>query len=497
MSSKNGNNNIQPTLIMSYMIMIMIMIMTMILIQPILLKGNTIHAFIIPSVIITHNKHYYSTNKVYPFVKNANQHESVFISSLLSSRDNNDNNDNNDIDEEEYEGMEFPGSINQQPSNPTEAKLNLISTISSNVGCIETITDENSPLRYLLPIATTTTTTTTSLTQTNKQQKKKVEDYVMIDVPPYTPKLHSQIQNHCQSTTYSSNDAPIAILITNQNSIYYNDGPGVVYKSHRSDLQFWIKAFPNIQVVIHRIDMPREYHFNITIPNRNHNDDDFTRPMVTQVLDGYGPWSWDSNTKTFKESGRPLTIIEWDDDKVKDFFEAGLNDHDDDNDHDHDDDDPHPYDIRSNEENKSLLAIYTPGHTMGSMCYILPKQHICASGFTIPPSPDNPISRTLDYKGYITTNRATIDRQVQSLQTLKHDYLDRFSIVLPSRGSTLFLNDPLSNNHDNDNDDNENHYEQNQRESLLQVRKERLDEIITQFQKIGKIYESLGITNPK
>lgn len=69
--------------------------------------------------------------------------------------------------------------------------------------------------------------------------------------------------------------------------------------------------------------------------------------------------------------------MEWDDDKVAEFFEAGMESED-----DTDETDNIQEQIRSHRKGKSLLAVYTPGHTMGNMSFILPDIQICVSGFT-------------------------------------------------------------------------------------------------------------------
>ena len=54
---------------------------------------------------------------------------------------------------------------------------------------------------------------------------------------------------------------------------------------------------------MHRIDMPRD-----------------SKACTEQELDGHGPFSYDTETKTdnkFIEIGKSLTVIKWDDDKVK------------------------------------------------------------------------------------------------------------------------------------------------------------------------------------
>ena len=77
----------------------------------------------------------------------------------------------------------------------------------------------------------------------------------------------------------------------------------------------------------------------------------------------------------------------------------------------------------------------------------------------------------LDCRGYITTNRGGVDKQMESAKKLVKTYCDRFDAVLPSRG------DPLSLQGD---------YEQ---KIVL------LLDILDQYEQIGRIYEELGIVD--
>ena len=75
----------------------------------------------------------------------------------------------------------------------------------------------------------------------------------------------------------------------------------IFYVTLKSDLTKWKQAFPKVHVIMYRLDVPRG-----------------CRDMVTQVLDGYGPWGYDEEDGVdgcrFVETGRPLTIEEWDND---------------------------------------------------------------------------------------------------------------------------------------------------------------------------------------
>jgi hypothetical protein len=77
----------------------------------------------------------------------------------------------------------------------------------------------------------------------------------------------------------------------------------------------------------------------------------------------------------------------------------------------------------------------------------------------------------LDCRGYISTNKGGIGRQIESAVSLVQSYADRFKVVLPARGDPLFL--------DGDHEE----------------RKRDLLEILDQYKMIGDIYERLGILN--
>ena len=318
-----------------------------------------------------------------------------------------------------------------------------------------------------------------------------------------------------------------AILLTNQQGIHYDESPAV-YVTRKSDLTKWKKAFPGIQVIMYRLDVPRE-----------------CRGEVTQVLDGYGPWGWDeSSVEThvkelrenardneimrqcgkFVETGRPLTVMEWDDNTKSKVFTQGelpLDDQEEDvkennvesisnnnefpifkSDDDDDDDDVDtlysPEAIRQREEKYRLLAVYTPGHTFGSVTYVFPQRGICCSGYALPLEsyavtfddndygddnedddiqPHSSFGETafvprqgprLDYQGYLATSSSR-PRQMSSALTLINKYIDRFRVVLPARGDVVFL------------------------DSDVESRKKDLMESVGLYRKIGDIYERLGI----
>ena len=258
-----------------------------------------------------------------------------------------------------------------------------------------------------------------------------------------------------------------ALLVTNRDAIHRDEAPSV-FSVRNSDLKYWKQAFPEIDVIAYRLDIPRD-----------------CRESVTQVLDGYGPFAMDEeeenseNGVKFVESGRPLTVVEWDHDVAEDILSGVLPPDDADAEKEFDNhEDYTPEAIRAREEGKRLLAVYTPGHTFGSISYIFPEQGICCSGYTIPVEETRveenfgmgTTGPALDCRGYITTSRAGISRQMRSARTLVRSYADRFKVVMPNRGDPLFLDESL------------------------EERKEVLMEILDQYKKIGDIYEQLGIT---
>ena len=73
--------------------------------------------------------------------------------------------------------------------------------------------------------------------------------------------------------------------------------------------------------------------------------------------------------------GEPLTVIKWDDDKVKSFVEEYFSEEE-------------MQSIEDNrkmlEKNTSITACCTPGHASGSVCCMFTKLKLCCSGFTMP-----------------------------------------------------------------------------------------------------------------
>ena len=254
-------------------------------------------------------------------------------------------------------------------------------------------------------------------------------------------------------------------MITSRDAIHYDDAPAV-FTSKRSDLVKWTAAFPNAQVMCYRLDIPRD-----------------CRDMITQRLDGYGPWALEEpagKNVTIVETGRPLTYQVWDEDIAKQVMDEGATPPDDELETDNDELYT-PEAIRNREQGKRLLAVYTPGHTFGSLTYIFPEIQACCSGYTIPIEDDRYDEATgigggggpaLDFQGYVTTSRAGMSRMMESARNVVNTYSDRFNTVLPSRGDPLYVSGDE------------------------QDRKKALNDIIDQYDKIGKVYEQLGITSP-
>eukprot|EP00571_Detonula_confervacea_P015723 CAMPEP_0172298650 /NCGR_PEP_ID=MMETSP1058-20130122/1206_1 /TAXON_ID=83371 /ORGANISM="Detonula confervacea, Strain CCMP 353" /LENGTH=647 /DNA_ID=CAMNT_0013007931 /DNA_START=119 /DNA_END=2062 /DNA_ORIENTATION=- len=398
-----------------------------------------------------------------------------------------------EVEEENNEEEEGNNSLRRHQG---VARIDTISTLG-NVG--------EEPVRWLVSLGDTD----------DDDGDDHRESYAMVDLPPYSDKLADEIRSFMDPEYNNATDAAASdsssdnvnkskakasaglevILLTNQQCIHYDSSPAV-YVTRKSDLQKWKKAFPSAEVIMYRLDVPRE-----------------CREEVTQILDGYGPWGWDEEQggenkeegKKFMETGRPLTIEEWDDDtksKVLTQGEMPPDDQEVENDDastnsssDDDDGDDSLYSpeaIRQREEKYRLLAVYTPGHTFGSVTYIFPQRGICCSGYTLPlessgntASEDDyyddydeadvtsskavpPQGPRLDYQGYMATS-ASRPRQMSSALSLINNYIDRFRVVLPARGDVVFL------------------------DSEKETRKREIMESVGLYQKIGDIYGRLGI----
>ena len=282
---------------------------------------------------------------------------------------------------------------------------------------------------------------------------KSAASYVMVDTPPYSDKLASSI------LSFMGNDDSrvVAMVITSREGIHYDEGL-TVYSSRRSDLVKWCERFPDMAVVTYRLDTPRD-----------------CREMVTQQLDGNGPWGW--NGTSFVETGRPLTQALWDEDLFQRITEEGVQPP---RKQWKDDQLYTPAAIRKREEGKQMLAIHTPGHTYGSMSFVFPETGVLASGCTIPIenfSDENrdfahEIGPALDFRGYIGTSQ-DMPVQMKSARRLVETYCDRFCMVLASKqwlDRPLIVHDP-------------------------QIRRELLLEVVDHYDRIGQIYDQLGISN--
>ncbi|VEU33414.1 unnamed protein product [Pseudo-nitzschia multistriata] len=295
------------------------------------------------------------------------------------------------------------------------------------------------------------------------------DDFVMVDIPPFSEKLLKEMKS-----VMGPNGRLSAILVTSQECIHYDEAPGV-YSVRKADLTKWKREFPETATVAYRMDIPRD-----------------CRDSITQRLDGYGPWAMvEEPNETgkidtgsiFKESGLPFTVNEWDPEMAEDIMTGKRKPP-----GEEEDDDSvieldanggfTPDTIRANEEGKQVLAVYTPGRTFGSTTYVFPELKLCASGYSLPledsreeenPGMDSP-GPALDHRGYITTNKAGVSRQVESARELVENYHDRFEILLTARGDPFYF------------------------EGDARDRRETLMEIIGQYEKLGNIYEQLGIT---
>jgi hypothetical protein len=283
--------------------------------------------------------------------------------------------------------------------------------------------------------------------------------FVLVDIPPFSPSLVAKIKDFIGATGHLA-----AMLVTSRDGIHYDDAPAV-YRLRRSDLEYWKRAFPAMAIIGYRMDIPRD-----------------CRESTTQILDGYGPFALqedDPKNVSFVETGRPLTSDKpWDHDEAEDYLRGKKAINETKYDNVAKDASYTPESIRSREENKRILAVYTPGFSFGSVSYVFPEIGLCCSGFTIPVEDtrdeENPYldsaGPALDCRGYITTNRGGIQKQMESARHLVRTYGDRFHTVLASRGDPLMLpqDDP-------------------------EYRRKYLLDVLKQYEKIGKIYEELGI----
>jgi hypothetical protein len=301
------------------------------------------------------------------------------------------------------------------------------------------------PIRYIVALSSSSSIVSESSTSNNNC-------FVMTDIPPYSDRLAAQIR-----TFIGSNGKLMAILLTSRTGVHYDEGAGV-YTTRTSSLKDWIAVFPNLYVVGYRLDIPRDIS-----------------SLVQQKLNGYGPWAWNEQKSAFEETGNPRIIKEWDSHEIKTYLQRGLvppmpSESDDDQKNlEHS-----AESLRQKEQGKKILAVYTPGHTHGSLCYVFPETNVVVSGFTVPiedPGSENKgqiIAPSMDVRGYITTSNAGINKQMESARKLVDEYCDRFGVVLSARDDPFFL-------------DQMEHSE----------RKKTLLRIIDQYDEIGKVYSRL------
>lgn len=298
----------------------------------------------------------------------------------------------------------------------------------------------NEPLRYLValdPPRNDTTQTTV--------------DYALVDVPPFSPQLWHSMQQFM-----GPNGRLKVLLLTNRHSIHTDTANGVYSTTTHPHLQAWLRACPKLYAVGYRLDVPRDVRFGLS-----------------QILDGYGPFAY--NGTTFVETGRPLQVVEWDHATAQDAMNGKLPDDDNDDSDEHDNQKYTLERTRQNEDDKGILAVYTPGYTYGSLSFVFPHTGVCCCGHTVPvedtrynENGDTTAGPFLDCRGYITTSMDG-KRQMESARRLVEQYADRFDWVLPARGGPW---------HIDDNDD----------------KSEQLLGVIQQFESIIAVYQKLGIT---
>eukprot|EP00563_Minutocellus_polymorphus_P016541 CAMPEP_0181058080 /NCGR_PEP_ID=MMETSP1070-20121207/20608_1 /TAXON_ID=265543 /ORGANISM="Minutocellus polymorphus, Strain NH13" /LENGTH=466 /DNA_ID=CAMNT_0023137567 /DNA_START=29 /DNA_END=1429 /DNA_ORIENTATION=+ len=304
------------------------------------------------------------------------------------------------------------------------------------------------PVRYLVAL---------SPPGEGENDEKATEKYALVDVPPYSDDLAKKMRAFIGESGILAN-----ILVTNRDSLHYDESPAV-YVTRKSDMAKWQVAFPGARIVMYRLDIPRD-----------------CRDIVSQRLDGYGPWALDEGSDgtnaTFVETGRPMTVMEWDEGTRSKVMDDGEDPPDDDEEGGNDDELYTPAAIRQREEGKRVLAVYTPGRTFGSVSYVFPDSGVCCSGYSIPIE-DTRVEQNmgmsagpkLDYSGYVTTSAAGVRRQAESASELIRRYSDRFTTVLPANGETVEL------------------------AGDAEYRSERLLDLVAQYEKIGKIYDEMGI----
>lgn len=385
----------------------------------------------------------------------------------------------NASEEEEIAAEKLTGNVNipktgvsiNDEMTDLEAKENFVSQLFPleipGVAAIQTVTVDTTsdePMRYIVPL----TEVRGLVAEENESDANGIDDndnkkdsfceYAMIDVPPYSDELLSQIKSFMARM---GGGKLSYILSTCRNGIHYDEAPSV-YVTRKNDVKAWKDACDNVEIIMYRLDTPRE-----------------NKISVTQSLDGYGPWALQSGQ--FNETGRPLTIMEWDDETQAGVLDNGETPPDDDENISSNDDELYtPEAIKKREQDKDILAIYTPGHTYGSLTYIFPRTKVCCSGFTIPVEDTRASASAvglpmgagpkLDFSGYLTTNSGGVDRQIESARHIAALYSDRFEVVLPSRGPPVNLG-----------------------KYSIADRSQILHDIINEFAELGAIYNQMGI----
>lgn len=354
-----------------------------------------------------------------------------------------------------------------------------------------TIVSENDPFatRYLVPL-------TIPEGEVNESaQVNAAYTYVMVDVPPFSKKLVLEMQTfmatrgrRIREKEFTEEDeenedddepeivepssetiasmAPLAILITSKNTIHYPQAEAV-YSIRRSELLQWIAVFPNIQIVMHRLDLPRNVRMDLQSLAGNN----------LQILDGAGPYGWEydkQSTKlpTFKELGPELKLLDWDYDKINDLYddENPLNATQIAMDEAETDGTspriPTPIELQISQH--PLIAVHTPGHTSGSISYLLPQSRVCASGSTLP---DGTAHYQYDSRGILSTNEGGLETQGRSGRRLVEDYGGVIQCVLPTKGEILEVEGFTDE----------------------ELRVGFWEEILGQFDKVSRVYKRLGI----
>jgi hypothetical protein len=181
-------------------------------------------------------------------------------------------------------------SINDEMLNFQNAEkyvTNIFSIEKCGVGILQTVTvntASDEPLRYLVPLRPV-------VNKNHTECNDEVQKFAMIDLPPYSDDLVARMK------AFMGNNASLShILVTCRNGIHYDEAPAI-YVTRRSDMEAWKRAFPSVNIVMYRLDIPRD-----------------CKNTVSQSLDGYGPWALDyteNGTDIFRETGRPLKVIVW------------------------------------------------------------------------------------------------------------------------------------------------------------------------------------------